>query len=76
MPAQKQRKKSRAPYYANLRDTEEDLILRCGTSVSDDVWFLGRTAAAEEIERRKREIAALRSLRRSGRVFRVSGEES
>lgn len=64
-------KKSHTPYYANLRDTEDDLILRYGASISDDLWFLGRTAAAAQIEQRKREIAALRHLRRTGRAIRI-----
>ena len=46
-------KKSHTPYYANLRETEDDLILRYGASISDDLWFLGRAAAAVEIEHRK-----------------------
>jgi hypothetical protein len=77
MPAHKHpKKKFHSPYFANLRDTEEDLILRYGASITDDLWFLGRSAAAQEIERRQREIAALRSLRRTGRVFRVTADAS
>jgi hypothetical protein len=41
------------------RNVDVDLILRCGTPIGEDVYFLSGKDVAREIERRKHEIQYL-----------------
>ena len=53
-----------------IRSRDVVLILKCGTQIDDETWFMRDQDVRREIERRKREIQVLGRLKRKKVVMR------